>query len=149
MKLTYIALATSLAFGAIATPAIAQDATATFDRAAEIEAAIAAGDVKKGEKVFKKCNACHKIGDDAKNAVGPQLNNFFGNEIGSVADYKYSDALLEKKASGQIWDIEALDAFLLKPRDYIKKTKMSFAGLKKEKDRANVIAFLASIQAAE
>lgn len=145
MKLTHLALSGLLAFSAFGTAAVAQD----FDRAAEIEAAIAAGDIAKGEKVFKKCKGCHKVGDNAKNSVGPQLNHFFGIEIGSSADYKYSDPLLELKATGQVWDIEALDAFLTKPKDYIAKTKMTFAGLKKEDDRANVLAYLASIQVAE
>lgn len=149
MKISQLAMVAALVVGTFGTPALAQDAAIQFDRSAEIEAAIAGGDVKKGESVFAKCKACHKIGDGAKNAVGPQLNNFFGNELGSSEGFKYSDPLLEKKAAGQVWDIEALNAFLLKPKDYIPKTKMTFAGLKKDADRANVIAFLASIQAAE
>lgn len=145
MKLIHLALSGLLAISAMGSSAVAQD----FDKAAEIEAAVAAGDIAKGEKIFKKCKGCHKVGENAKNSVGPQLNNFFGHEIGASEDYKYSDPLLELKATGQIWDIEALDAFFTKPKDYIKKTKMTFAGLKKEDDRANVIAYLASIQISE
>lgn len=145
MKFTTLALSGLLAISAFGSTAIAQD----FDPAAEIEAAIAAGDLAKGEKVFKKCKGCHKVGDKAKNSVGPQLNNFFAVEIGASEGFKYSKPLLAKKDEGQIWDIEALDAFLKKPKDYIPKTKMTFAGLKKDADRANVIAYLASIQVTE
>jgi len=145
MKLTHLALSGLLAISAMGSSAVAQD----FDKAAEIEAAIAAGDIAKGEKVFKKCKGCHKVGDKAKNSVGPQLNNFFGHEIGASEGYKYSKPLLALKETGQIWDLEALDAFLTKPKDYIAKTKMTFAGLKKEEDRANVLAYLASIQTSE
>ena len=149
MRLKTIALSAVLALGTLAAPAFAQDATTEFDRAAEIEAALAAGDVKKGKSVFAKCKACHKVGDKAKNGVGPQLNGFFGIEIGSSEGFKYSKTLLAKKEEGVIWDIANLDAFLTKPKDFIEKTKMTFAGLKKEKDRANVIAYLASLQSVE
>lgn len=145
MKLTTLALSGMLAISTFGSAVVAQD----FDPATEIEAAIAAGDLAKGEKVFKKCKGCHKVGDKAKNSVGPQLNNFFAIELGSSEGFKYSQPLLDKKAEGQIWDIEALDAFLKKPKDYIPKTKMTFAGLKKDADRANVIAYLASIQVTE
>ena len=149
MRLKTIALSAALALGTLAAPAIAQDATTEFDRAAEVEAALAAGDVKKGKSVFAKCKACHKVGDKAKNGVGPQLNDFFGIEIGSSDGFKYSKTFLAKKEEGVIWNIENLDAFLTKPKDFINKTKMTFAGLKKEKDRANVIAYLASLQSVE
>jgi len=145
MKLVHLALSGLLAVSAMGSVAVAQD----FDPAAELEAAIAAGDLAKGAKVFKKCKGCHKVGEKAKNSVGPQLNSFFGVEIGSSEGFKYSKPLLEKKAEGQIWDIEALDMFFTKPKDYIPKTKMTFAGLKKDADRANVIAYLASIQVTE
>ncbi|MGJ8527395.1 c-type cytochrome [Maritalea sp.] len=145
MKLVHLALTGVLAATAFGSTALAQD----FDPAAEREAAIAAGDVAKGEKVFKKCKACHKIGEKAKNGVGPQLNHFFAAEIGASEGFKYSKSFLEKKAEGQIWDVEALNEFLKRPKDYIAKTKMTFAGLKKEADRTNVIAYLASIQVAE
>ena len=145
MKLVHLVLSGALALSAMGSVAAAQD----FDPAVEIETAIAAGDLVAGEKIFKKCSGCHKVGEKAKNSVGPQLNEFFGQEIGESDGYKYSKGLLAKKAEGQIWDIEALDAFLTKPKDFIAKTKMTFAGLKKEDDRANVIAYLASIQDTE
>ncbi len=109
-------------------------------------AALAEGDAAAGEKVFKKCKACHMVGDSAKNKVGPLLNGIVGNEIASVDGFKYSKAFLAKKDEGLIWTEEVLDAYLTKPKKYIKGTKMSFAGLKKEGDRANVIAYLMTFE---
>ena len=98
-----------------------------------------AGDAEKGKKVFKKCAACH-LGDKEKHKTGPHLVNLFGREAGSLESYKkYSKAI---KASGIIWDDETIDGFIAKPRSYLKGTKMAYAGLKKEADRANVIAYL-------
>ncbi len=104
--------------------------------------ASADGDAVKGEKVFKKCAACHAVGPDAKNKVGPELNGIVGRNWGAVADYKYSSALLEA-GEGKVWDEETLMEYLEKPKDMIPKTKMAFAGLKKDDDRENVIAYLA------
>jgi cytochrome c len=109
-------------------------------------AALAEGDAAAGEKVFKKCKACHQLGDGAKNKVGPVLNGIVGNEIASVDGFKYSKAFLAKKEEGLVWTDEVLDAYLTKPKTYIKGTKMSFAGLKKEGDRANVIAYLSTFE---
>ncbi|TYC67744.1 cytochrome c family protein [Stappia sp. BW2] len=103
--------------------------------------ASADGDPAKGEKVFKKCAACHAVGPDAKNKVGPELNGIVGRKWGVVDGYKYSANLLEL-ADGKVWDVETLDAYLTKPKAMIPKGKMAFAGLKKEKDRENVIAYL-------
>jgi len=100
-----------------------------------------AGDVVKGEKTFKKCTACHLV-DKEKNKTGPHLVNLFGREAGSLESFKkYSKAI---KTSGIVWNEETLDGFLAKPKSYLKGTKMAFAGLKKEEDRANVIAYLKS-----
>lgn len=95
-----------------------------------------------GEKVFKKCRACHKIGDGAKNAVGPILTDIVGAPAAQVEGFKYSSAFENAAEEGLIWDEAALDAFLAKPKDFIEKTKMSFNGLKKEDDRAAVIEYL-------
>ncbi|NKX63129.1 cytochrome c family protein [Labrenzia sp. 5N] len=103
--------------------------------------ASAEGDPAKGEKVFKKCAACHAVGPEAKNKVGPELNGIVGRAWGAVDGYKYSANLLEL-ADGKVWDEETLDVYLTKPKDLIPKGKMAFAGLKKEDDRANVIAYL-------
>jgi len=96
------------------------------------------GDAAKGEKVFNKCKACHSF---KKNKFGPNLAGVYGKPAASVAGYKYSKAM---KAANITWDEENLDKFLKKPKKFIKKTKMSFGGLKKEKDRENVIAYMKS-----
>ena len=108
--------------------------------------ALADGDATKGEKVFNKCKACHAVGENAKNKVGPQLNGIVGAEIASVEGFKYSDAFMEKKGEGLVWNEENLEAYLEKPKDFIPKTKMSFAGLRKEDERENVIAYLKTFQ---
>ena len=95
-----------------------------------------------GEKVFRKCKACHKVGDGAKNASGPVLNDIVGAAAGQVEGFKYSKALQSAAEDGLVWDEEALHAFLTKPKDFIKKTKMAFGGLKKEEDRAAIIEYL-------
>lgn len=105
-------------------------------------AAAQAGDAVAGEKVFKKCRACHKVGPRARNGVGPVLNGVVDSPLGTVEGFKYSKGLLALAAEGQIWDEAALHAYLTKPRAFVAKGKMSFAGLRKEADRANVIAYL-------
>lgn len=97
-----------------------------------------------GEKVFKKCAACHKVGDGAKNASGPQLNGLIGRTMGSVEGFKYSKIFLEAMAEGRVWDEAALTEFLAKPKTFMKGTKMSFSGLKKEADLAAVTEYLKS-----
>ncbi|MGC3939798.1 c-type cytochrome [Roseobacter sp. EG26] len=102
------------------------------------------GDAEKGEKVFRKCKACHAVGEGAENKVGPALNGVVDRAIASGADFNYSDVLVGLGAEGKTWTPEELAAFLEKPRNYAKGTKMSFAGLRKEDDRMNVIAYLAT-----
>ena len=103
--------------------------------------ALASGDVAAGEKVFKKCKACHVV-DAEKHKTGPHLVNIMGRAAGSADGYKkYSDAM---KSSGIVWNEETLDGYLEKPKAYVKGTRMAFAGLRKEEDRANVIAYLKS-----
>lgn len=106
-----------------------------------------AQDVDAGVKVYKKCSACHAVGDGAKNKVGPHLNDVFGRKAGAITDYKYSKAMIAAGEEGLVWTDETMDTFLLKPKDMIKKTKMSFGGLKKDEDRANVIAYLRTFSA--
>jgi len=105
----------------------------------DIATLIAMGDIAAGEKVFKKCAACHSIIKGGKNNIGPALYNVVGREVGAVGDYKYSKALA---AYGKAWTFEELNGYLLKPAKWIKGTKMAFAGLRKEKDRASVILYL-------
>jgi len=105
----------------------------------DIAALIAMGDIATGEKVFKKCAACHSIVKGGKNNIGPALYNVVGRDVGAVDDYKYSKALA---AYGKAWTFEELNGYLIKPAKWIKGTKMAFAGLRKEKDRASVILYL-------
>jgi len=122
MKLsTLIVLATL--FAAPSAPVLAQDAAA-------------------GEKVFAKCKACHRVGPDAKNAVGPILTGVVGRATATVPDFKYSEAMAAKGAEGHVWTPEELAIYLENPKAAIPGNKMVFAGLKKPEDVANVIAYL-------
>ena len=105
----------------------------------DIATIMALGDVVSGEKIFKKCAACHSIKQGGKNKIGPALYNVVGRAVGGVDDYKYSKALA---SYGKEWTFEELNGFLKKPASYLKGTKMSYAGLRKEKDRASVIKYL-------
>ena len=107
----------------------------------DIKQLLAMGDLAHGEKVFKKCSACHQIAASGKNMIGPNLWSVIGRTAGSVKDYKYSKAMI---AYGKKWSFEEMNAYLIKPQAYIKGTKMAFAGLRKEKDRASVILYMNS-----
>ena len=111
----------------------------TIEEKIDIAALMAIGDIVTGEKVFKKCAACHSIIKGGKNNIGPALYNVVNRDIGSVSDYKYSKALSKY---GNKWTCEELNGYLIKPAKWIKGTKMAFAGLRKEKDRASVILYL-------
>lgn len=101
--------------------------------------------VAAGEKVFKKCKACHQVGEGAKNKTGPVLTGIVGAAAGQVEGFKYSKPMKEAGDGGLIWNETELVAFLTKPKAYMKRTKMSFAGLRKEGDIAAVIAYLNSV----
>ena len=92
-----------------------------------------------GAKVFKKCAACHSIAQGGGNKIGPALWGVLGRQAGSIPGYKYSKAMA---AYGKSWSFEEMNGFLIKPKDWIKSTKMSFAGLKNAKDRASVILYM-------
>ena len=113
--------------------------TIAADEKVDIAALMAMGDIASGEKIFKKCAACHSIIKGGKNAIGPALYNVVGRKVGSVEDYKYSKALA---AYEKEWTLEELNGYLTKPAKWIKGTKMAFAGLRKEADRASVIKYL-------
>lgn len=103
-------------------------------------AAVAAeGDVNKGAKLFKKCKACHTLEEGGKNKIGPNLFGVFGRVAGSLEGYRFSKAM---KGADVVWDETTLDQFLTKPKKFIPKTKMGFPGLKKEGQRADLIAYL-------
>jgi len=135
--------------GPVAEPAAAepeQKAEEAAPAAAEaVVAAVAAVDpalVEAGETAFKKCKACHQVGEGAANKVGPQLNALFGRALGSLDGFKYSKTIVAMGEEGIVWDDATLAEFLRKPKDYIKGTKMSFAGFKKDEDIAAVTAYL-------
>ena len=105
----------------------------------DIAALLAMGDLDHAKKVWKKCSACHSIKKDGKNKIGPALYSVLGRNVAALDDYKYSKALV---AYGKIWTLEEMNGFLKKPQAYIKGTKMAFAGLKKDKDRASILLFM-------
>ena len=92
-----------------------------------------------GAKVFKKCAACHSIAQGGGNKIGPALWGVLNRKAGSIPDYKYSKAMA---SHGKAWTLDEMNSFLIKPKDWIKGTKMTFAGLKNAKDRAAVILYM-------
>ena len=116
-----------------------QTKASSSDQTVDIAALLALGTVEHGQKVFKKCSACHSIKKGGRNNIGPALYNVLGRDMGALEDYKYSKALI---AFGKDWTFDEMNNFLIKPTTYIKGTKMAFAGLKKEKDRASVILYM-------
>ena len=118
---------------------ISEENAMKADEKVDISALMALGDIAHGEKVFKKCSACHSIEAGGGNKIGPALYNVVGRKIAAVEDYKYSKALVEYTKN---WSFEELNGFLIKPQKWIKGTKMAYAGLRKEKDRASVILYL-------
>jgi len=130
---------------AVAAEPAAEEPAATAP-AAEEAAALDPELVKAGEKVFKKCKACHQVGEGAKNRTGPVLTGIVGHAAGAAEDFRYSKPMEKAGEEGLIWSEDELHAFLAKPKAYMKKTKMSFAGLKKDDDIAAVIAYLKSFE---
>ena len=116
-----------------------QPTSETVEEKIDINAFMAMGDIATGEKVFKKCAACHSISQGGGNKIGPALWGVIGRKAGSVSDYKYSKAMA---AYSKPWSFEEMNGFLLKPKDWIKGTKMSFAGLKNANERAAVILYM-------
>ena len=113
--------------------------TETSSETGNIMALFASTSAAEGAKVFKKCAACHSIVEGGKNKIGPALCAVLGRQAGSLPDYKYSKAMA---AYGKKWSFEEMNGFLIKPKDWIKGTKMSYAGLKSEKERAAVILYM-------
>ena len=121
------------------TKSVASTVETAIEEKFDIAALMAMGDVVAGEKIFKKCAACHSIIKGGKNNIGPALYNVVGRKVGIVSDYKYSKAL---SGYGKEWTFEELNGYLIKPAKWIKGTKMAFAGLRREADRASVILYL-------
>ena len=121
-----------------ATLQISETKTETSEEV-DISSLLALGDIKHGEKVFKKCAACHVIEKGGANKIGPALYGVLGRKVAAIGDYKYSQALEDYN---KLWTFEEMNGYLRKPQSWIKGTKMSFAGLRKEKDRASVILYL-------
>ena len=121
---------------------VASNETQTSSESSQTEdimALFASTSAADGEKIFKKCLSCHSIAKEGKNKIGPKLFGVLGRQAGSISDYKYSKAMA---SHGKIWSLDEMNSFLIKPKDWIKGTKMSFAGLKKAKDRAAVILYM-------
>lgn len=141
----YAAIAAALVL-AFAMPARSEEAPATAEASAEADAGAAlTGDPKKGKRVFNRCIGCHTIDEGKPGRVGPNLYAIIGADFGHDPNYTlYSDNLLEMKAEGAKWTVENLDAYLKQPKDVIPKGIMSFPGLPKDEDRANIIAYMAT-----
>lgn len=129
-----------------AAPATEEPATevAAADEPAAEAAAADPALVEAGAKVFKKCAACHKVGEGAGNGIGPMLNGIVNRAAGTAEDFKYSKPLMNMAAAGLTWNAAGLHAFLENPKAFIKGTKMSFAGLKKPEERDAIIAYLST-----
>lgn len=100
------------------------------------------GDAEAGARVFAKCKGCHQVGDGAKDKIGPHLNGVFGRKAAAHEGYRYSEAMQRAGDDGLIWTAETLEAYVENPRALVSKTRMSFRGLKKPEDRANLLAYL-------
>lgn len=101
-----------------------------------------AQDLANGEKSFRKCVACHAVGENAKNKVGPVLNDVFGRVAGTLEDYKYSKAMTEAGEGGLVWTHETMFEYLHRPNDMVKGTKMTFAGIKSDEEINDLLAYL-------
>lgn len=125
---------------AFSIPVEAEGGDAAPAEEVDVPALVASADAAKGAAVFKKCAACHKV--DGNNAVGPHLDGVVNRPVASIADFKYSAPM---SGHGGTWDETSLFHFLQSPKAYVPGTAMAFAGLPKPEDRANVIAYLASL----
>jgi cytochrome c2 len=103
--------------------------------------AATAQDAANGEKIFKKCAACHVV-NEAKNKVGPSLHGVFGRTAGTVEGFKYSESMIQHGKDGLVWTAETISEYIADPKGYIPKNKMAFPGIKKPEERADVIAYL-------
>jgi cytochrome c len=101
------------------------------------------GDAKRGEQLFRDCSACHQVGPEARNRVGPHLNNIFGRKAGGVGgDFRYSKGLTRMGADGLVWGYDTLHAYIDNPKALVSDTRMAYRGMKDETDRADLLAYL-------
>ena len=125
--------------GITATSTTATETASENSESGNIMALFASTSAADGAKVFKKCAACHSIAKGGSNKIGPILWGVLGRKAGAISDYKYSKAMA---AHGKTWSIVEMNGFLIKPKNWIKGTKMSFAGLKNPKERAAIILYM-------
>jgi cytochrome c len=126
--------------------AVAAAAPAAAVAEAPIEERLKTADASRGERAVSACAACHTFTNGGANRVGPNLWNTVGVTKGHAAGFGYSAALRERKAKGEDWDVAALDAFLKNPRGYLAGTSMSFAGVSRPDQRADIIAYLKTLK---
>ena len=129
--------------GVAETKATAKGEVKKEEKLADIKVLLATANVAAGENAFKKCAACHTNVSGGASKIGPPMWGIVGKKSGSHPEFKYSSALA---AHGKAWSVEELNAFLYKPADYIKGTKMAFAGIAKDEERANLIAYLSTLK---
>jgi len=115
--------------------------------AVDLGTLLASADPKAGEAAARKCTGCHNFAQGAGNKQGPELYGVVGRPIGTHEGFAYSDGMLEHKAKGDVWSYENLNAFLTSPKGFTPGTKMSFPGIKDDKERANVLAYLSTLEA--
>ena len=118
-----------------------------FCLAATVAVADPLGDAKRGEALFRDCSACHQVGPDARNRVGPHLNNVFDRKAGSVSGFNYSRGLTRMGADGLIWRFDTLDAYIDNPKALVSDTRMAYRGMKDPTDRADLLAYLRDFSA--
>ena len=106
---------------------------------------LASANVDQGATAARKCQSCHNFEQGAGNKQGPELYDAVGRIIGGVDGFNYSDIMASHREAGDTWTYEALDAFLLSPSDYMPGTKMNFAGVRSEEERANILAYMGSL----
>ncbi|MCM2400507.1 cytochrome c family protein [Rhizobium sp. S153] len=104
------------------------------------------GDAGAGEKVFRKCQACHAVGPGAVSKTGPLLTGVVGRPAGSIADYSYSSGMTKAAGEGLVWAPEKISEFLTNPKAFLPGTKMAFAGIRKDQERADLIAYLSTFK---
>jgi len=123
----------------VTTESTSTETSSSSSESGNIMSLFASTNSTEGAKVFSKCAACHSIAQGGGNKIGPSLWGVLGRKVGSLPDYKYSKAMT---AYGKSWSFEEMNGFLIKPKEWIKGTKMAFAGLKNEKDRAAIILYM-------